>query len=127
VSALRILAGVRAATAGMQTATIKRARKTSSKTFPFRSSDNGHGGANGEAKADITAKNLECLNEEIKVQEADAEVRDAQRRAPRPCARRSCAGKVPRGVPTLAHASRSGQGSMIADYAPDQPRRGAAH
>ena len=29
-------------------------------------------------------------------------------------------------APTLAQASRSGQGSMIADYAPDPPRRGAA-
>ena len=40
--------------------------KTSSKTLsPVLSSENGHGGANGESKANITAKKLERLNEEI--------------------------------------------------------------
>jgi hypothetical protein len=32
---------------------------------PVGSSENGHGGANGESKANIAAKKLECLDEEI--------------------------------------------------------------
>jgi hypothetical protein len=43
---------------------------------PSRSSENGHGGANGESKANIAAKKLECLNEEINRSQGTGPVTD---------------------------------------------------
>jgi len=65
-----ILASFRAAAAGMQTATTEGPENVVQNLSRSARLTMVMAARNGEAKADIAAKNLECLNEEIKIQGA---------------------------------------------------------